>query len=184
MDLDDPQTKVVNDAVEQSILRAGIPKQFARKSEQLRNYGLRGMALDDMFSSGEMSTLLAGGGGLYFEGDSPELFARFHLTCRGVLRRHLPLSVLSLPTFRQVVCGKNYDETISRVVVLAIGGFYDKTYKQPFSEEDLFTMGWYLREWVMSGKALILQGSLPLGRCDWWSDSLLQLLQTKLVTHK
>ena len=184
MDLDDPQAKVVSDAVEQSILRAGIPKQFARKSEQLVNYGEGGKVLAQAFETGEMGTLLSGGGGLYFEGDSPQLFARFHLTCRGVLRRHLPLAVLSLPSLRQVVCGKNYDETVPRVSVLAIAGFHDKTFKQPFSEEDLFTMGWYLREWVMSGKALILQGSLPLNRCEWWSDSLLQLLQTKLQTHK
>lgn len=170
-----------DDAVRQSLRAAGIAKRFQNKDEKLSSYSAP-LAL--RFVNGEILTSLKSGVCLYFQGDDPKQSAKFQLTCRAALLNGLSLQLMSLPTFQEITCRPEMVENapvLGQLVVLAIQGFYDDGYESPFSEHDLYRMGWVLRERLMEGKSVILQGTSPIMDCKWWSYGLRQLLVEKSI---
>lgn len=170
-----------DDAVRQSLRAAGIAKQFQNKDEKLSTYSA---ALALRFVNGEILTSLKSGVCLYFQGDDPKQSAKLQLTCRAALLKGVSVRLMPLPTFQEITCKPELVEeapVLGQLVVLAIQGFYDDGYESPFSEHDLYRMGWVLRERLMEGKSVILQGTMPLMECKWWSRGLRELLVEKSI---
>ena len=173
-------------AVRESLTNAGIAHQFIDKKMSLTSYGTEGVKMAKRFADGEAQTALKNGHGFFFVGDNMHITSLFHLTCRAALLTQISVQVYALPDFRDIVCGNYADdfEKLRRLPAIAVAGFYDETYKHPFTEDALVTMGWFLRNHLMKGGGLILQSTTPSAQCVWWSRGLLELIGERTITIK
>jgi hypothetical protein len=92
--------------------------------------------------------------------------------------------VLTLPRLASLLQNKHepysvevLEELSERDYLFLLGsiGKGANPYPNPLS----FEMDWFLRNWMMGNKALLLQGEGSLDLCDWWSDGLRSIFNSR-----
>jgi hypothetical protein len=165
---------------------AGIATRYLKMEESLMHYGDGGIKIAGMHASGALRESLYNGRGLAIVGDGDRAVSVTQLACRASLLLGVPTRLYTLPWLRRVLCGQGRDGDelgeLHRARVVGVLGFYDHNFKHPVPEEDLFSIGWSLKELLMDNKAFIVHTTQPLEQsAAWWHEGLVDMLQQRVV---
>lgn len=176
--------KARDEAVMMSFREAGIANRYLNKEERLSNYGPTGELLAQWFASGKLRENFMAGRGVAIVGDGDKAVSLTQLCCRASLLLGLSTRLITLPRLRWAVCERDGEVLgeLHRARVIGVLGFFDREAAKPFSEEVMFSIGWFFREMLMDNKAVVLHSGVPLAQTGpWWHSGLVDMLAAKTV---
>jgi hypothetical protein len=154
--------------IQDSLLKAGIPRRYAQKEVTLDMYLPEGDKLGDQIRSKEFCDDISAGVGVFLHGDGIEPLAVAYLTARACILRRIPTVCLGLEDVYQTLA--NNPQGFQDYRVICITSFC-LNQALPYSPREVFIISNFLQRWLDNGNGLILQSQCK-NVSAWWGTFL------------
>ena len=118
------------------------------------------------------------GGFLHMAGDGVPNIDKVFIAARALVSKGIATAVIPLPSACRMIAGAGveWSDAVRDRHALVIPGFTGQQARLPVDEKAAYSLEWFLRRWLLSGKALLTQGATPLAGSSWWPASFLTTL--------
>jgi hypothetical protein len=182
----DQTPQLLTDAeVVKALWSANIPAAYHKKTSSLKNLPEpQRAAIEAWLPNARLDAEL--GKTLECRLDGTDGMDAVCLLARALVLKGQSVFVLTVPRLASLLQNKHESFSIEvledlseRSYLFLLGSIGHGTH--PYPNPLNFEMDWFLRNWMMSNKSLLMQGEGNLDLCDWWSAGFRSLFNSRKV---